>query len=141
MEKENQGILPFLDILIQKPDNRLEPSVYRKPTFSGLRINFLSACSFKYKINGISTLIHRAYNLSSSYLEFHEEVEFLRQFFFNNGFNINLFYKIPKQFLDNTLMNKSSQYGPKKKYFYVKVPFISNSINKIITEDFKKIFN
>ena len=38
-------------------------------------------------------------------------------------------------------MNKSSQYGPKKKDFYVKVPFISNSINKTITEDFKKIFN
>ena len=38
-------------------------------------------------------------------------------------------------------MNRSSQYGPKKKDFYVKVPFVSNSINKIITEDFKKIFD
>ena len=141
IEKENQGKLPFLDILIEKTDNRLETSVYRKPTFSGLGINFLSACSFKYKINSILTLIHRAYNLSSSYLKFHEEVKFLRQFFFNNGFNINLFYKILKQFLDNKLMNKSSQYGPKKKDFYVKVPFISNSINNIITEDFKKIFD
>ena len=62
MEKENQGRLPFLNILIQKSDNRLETSVYRKPTFSGLGINFLSACSFKYRINSILTLIHRAYN-------------------------------------------------------------------------------
>ena len=42
-----------------------------------------------------------------------------RQFFFNNGFNINLFYKILIQFLDK-LMSKSSYYGPKKKDFYVK---------------------
>ena len=49
---------------------------------------------------------------------------------------LTYFTKSLKQFSDNKLMNKSSQYGPKKKDFHVKVPFISNSINKIITEDF-----
>ena len=115
--------------------------MFRKPTFSGLGINFLSACSFRYKVNSILTLIHRAYNLSSCYLTFHKEVEFLGQFFFNNGFNLNLYYKVLRQFLNNKQETKSMQLGPKKKIMYIKIPFISDYINKIISDEFKKIFD
>ena len=40
-EKEEQNILPFLDVQIVKLDNgKFETSVYRKPTFTGLLTNF-----------------------------------------------------------------------------------------------------
>ena len=32
MEKEENGILPFLDVLISREGNRLGQTVYRKPT-------------------------------------------------------------------------------------------------------------
>ena len=43
-------------------------SIFRKPTFTGLMINFASFSPFKYKINLIKTLIHRAYYISSSFI-------------------------------------------------------------------------
>ena len=91
MEKESNKRLPFLDLLIEKDCSRTNVSVYRKPSFTGLGINFLSACFEKYKTNAIMTLVHRAYNLSSNYAAFHKEITFLHSFFKSNGFNGDIF--------------------------------------------------
>ena len=80
MESENNSKLPFLDLLIEKHAGGLSLSVFRKPTFSGLGTSFFSFCFFNFKINSIKTLLHRAFSLSSSYLIFHEEVKFLRDY-------------------------------------------------------------
>ena len=42
---------------------------------------FFNYCPLIYKINAIKTLLHRAYKLSSKYLNFAEELEYLRDFF------------------------------------------------------------
>ena len=139
MEKEKHNKLPFLDLLIEKTNGKLETSIYRKPTFSGLGINYLSACFRKYKINSIKTLLHRAYNLTSTYWNFHTEIEFLSQFFFNNGFNLQIFYKVLRQFLNSKYEQQPKEVGPLKKAIYVKFPYISDYINNQITHEIKKI--
>ena len=65
LEKESEGRIPFLDMLIERTDGRLDFSIFRKPTFTGLGMNFLSECYHQYKINSIRTLVYRAFNLSS----------------------------------------------------------------------------
>ena len=77
----------------------MHTSILRKSTFSGLGMSFFSHTPLKYKINNIKTLIHRAYNLSSSYLTFHQEIDFLRKFFTNNGYPVTLFEKTCRNFL------------------------------------------
>ena len=58
-EKENNNQLAFLDILISNAD-RFKTSIFAKAcTFTGLGTNFLSICSHKFKINAITTLMHR----------------------------------------------------------------------------------
>ena len=81
-EEETEGKLPFLDVLVTKTlNNNPELQIYRKPSFTGLGLNFLSECSFRYKINNIINLLFRAYRLSSNYFVFHKEVNFLKDFF------------------------------------------------------------
>ena len=70
MEKEHNNGLPFLDLLTQYRGSKLHSFIYRKPTFTGLALNFFSYWSMKHKINSIKTLIHRAYYLSSNYQYF-----------------------------------------------------------------------
>ena len=70
---------PWLNIA--QHNNNWITSVYRKNTFSGLGIHFLSNSFNLFKINAIKTLIHKAYYLSSTYMLFHEEIKFLEFFF------------------------------------------------------------
>ena len=50
LEQESEGRIPFLDIMIDRNSGRLDFSVFRKPTFTGIGINFLSECFTQYKI-------------------------------------------------------------------------------------------
>ena len=140
IEQELGGRIPFLDMMIAKKDGKLDFSVYRKPTFTGLGVNFLSECYTKYKINSIKTLVYRAYNLSSSFLNFHLEIEVLRNYFKENGFNANIFYRIVNSFLSSRYQtNKEKSYGPEKKMVYARFPFLSNDVNKLLLNGLKRI--
>ena len=99
MELENNGQLSFLDVCVSRSNNKFLSSIYRKQTFSGQGISYFSFCSFSFKVNAIKTLLHRAYNISSNYVNFHSEVEFLKKFFTDNGFPVGLFLTHVKKFL------------------------------------------
>ena len=57
IEKENNKILSFLDILIKNEGNRFSTSVYRKKTSVGLLTQFHSFTPMSYKIGLIRCLI------------------------------------------------------------------------------------
>ena len=67
METENDRSLSFLDVSVCRNADGFSTSVFRKLTFSGLGISFFSFCSKNFKSNSIMTLLHRAYNVCSSY--------------------------------------------------------------------------
>ena len=49
LEKECNGTLPFLDVLVEKNDHKFVTSIYRKPTFPGQYIRWNSFCPMKRK--------------------------------------------------------------------------------------------
>ena len=67
IEKETEGRLSFLDTKIDKTQG-VKPSisVFRKSTFTGLMINFLSYNPFSYKISVVKSMIHRIYSLCNT---------------------------------------------------------------------------
>ena len=81
MEAEENNQIPFLDILIKKNGNELDLSIYRKPNYTGLGVNFISECYENFKFNTFSTMIYRAYRLTSSYMNFHRELRYLENFY------------------------------------------------------------
>lgn len=86
IETEEEGRLPFLDVLIQrKSDGRLGHSVYRKPTHTDL---YLSAQSFHHPLQKravLNTLIFRAKTVSDEdHLE--SEIHHLKYVFRKNGY-------------------------------------------------------
>ena len=117
-EAESSNSLPFLDINITRTGSAFKTSIYRKSTFSGQGISFFSFCFFNFKVNAIKTLVYRAYHLCSSYLDFHEEIEFLKNFFVNNGFPCNLFYSIVRNFLNNRYNSVENLTEENKKMYF-----------------------
>ena len=78
---ENNNQLSFLDICIFRDNNKFETSVYRKPAFTGLTMNFNSFIPKHFKYNLISCLIFRAFKICSSEMSFDRELKFLRSLF------------------------------------------------------------
>ena len=135
IEHSINNSLPFLDIRIDH-DSSFSHSVYRKPTFTGLGTNFHSFSFSQFKINAIKALIHRAFHLSSSYVHFNLEIEFLKQFFINNCYPVHLFEKILRNFLNSLHQSKKLVSTAKKKTMYIPLPYLGTPSES----DYKSFF-
>ena len=142
-EHETENSLAFLDILIKRVDNYFTTSVYRKPTFSGLCISFFSHCCYRFKINAIKTVIHRAYGICSNYSLLHHELEFIKQLFHNNGFQKSKIDSLIYDFFDKKYSNITEIISVKKKPLYAVIPYFGHlsvkmkiEMTKLISEYF-----
>ena len=145
-EEESDDKLPFLDVLVRRYDKTFSTSVFRKSTFSGLGASFFSHSCKLFKINGIQTLLHRAFNVCSSALLFQKEISFLKQFFHNNGFPHKLFENQVEKFLSKKLdFHEITLTVPKKPlyssfpYFGHKSVLLVKELSNLITENFPHI--
>ena len=93
MECEINDKISFLDVLIEKTSNDFNTTVFRKLTFSGLGLSYFSNCSFKFKLNSIQCLLHRAFHICSNFNLIHDEFQFLTVFFKDNGYPVRLIEK------------------------------------------------
>lgn len=92
--------LPFLDTFVDVQNGMKDISVYRKPTHTGLLLNYSAYSPSKWKISLIYCLLHRAFTICSSYSLLHAEILKLQSMFINNGYPLQLFQSIVKKFLD-----------------------------------------
>ena len=122
-EVECDGKLAFLDIDISRSQGKLNTSVCRTPTFTGLFTIFHSFIPLTCKRCLVSCLIHRIFNLCSSYENFHIQLEIVRNLFKLNGFPSHMFERITRRFLDNTFDPKPSVQTVPKKIIYFCLPF------------------
>ena len=72
MEIEKDGMLPFLGTQLLNRAPQIEAKVY---VDTGLLVHYQSHVDNRYKRNLLTTMLDRAYRLSSSWLYFSEECE------------------------------------------------------------------
>ena len=77
--KQN-GSLSFLDIKINRENNKFVTLVYQNPTFSGVFTNFGSFISKYYKRSLIDTLLYTGFSICSNMEKFHQEISSLKSF-------------------------------------------------------------
>ena len=78
----NDGSIPFLDILIHPEDST---SIYRKPTNTNLYTHYSSATTMSSKESVVRTLTRRAYKLCSPH-HLDNELQHLESTFLSNGY-------------------------------------------------------
>ena len=124
-EVEENNVLPFLDINIIRDGDRFVTSVYRKKTFSGVYTNYNSFLPDIYKFNLVSTLLYRAYRISSSWVLIHQEILKLKSVMQKNGYPIHIIDKIINRFLMKQCSSKvAEQPRSKKKTLQIILPFL-----------------
>ena len=73
-EIETNGKLPFLDMNLCNNSGSLSSHWYRKPTDTGLTLNFHALAPLKYKKSVVISFIYRIYRACSSWSHFHEGI-------------------------------------------------------------------
>ena len=76
-EKEVNGSLPILDVLISRNKKGFTTTVYHKPTFIEVYSNFNSFIADEYKHGLIFTLLFWIFSIVSDSSKFHEKVNYL----------------------------------------------------------------
>ena len=139
-DNEENAILPFLDIKVKREPHQFITSVYRKPTFTGLLPKFYYFAPSEYKENLISTLVCRAYRISSNYFSLHTEFQFLKSILLQNGYPLkfiekcihNMLKKLYKPFGHETLQN----YNVPKPIVYFSTYYLGD-ISKVLSKDIR----
>ena len=95
MELASDNKLPFVGMEVLKKGCKLETSVYRKPTNTGLLLHHQSHVDKRYKKSLIKTMVNRAFRLSSTREAFATECDRLKLTFAN--------LKYPESLINSTI--------------------------------------
>ena len=100
MECEVDGKLPFLGMEAIRNDDHLETKVYVKPTNTGLLLHYQCHVDRRYKRSLITTMLNRAFRLSSAWEHFVEECERLKNIFVHLKYPLGLVDSVISGFVD-----------------------------------------
>ena len=131
IEEENNGQLLFLDVLVERSDSSFLTSVYRKPTFTGLYLDWHSFASKSRKLNLIRCLSDRSLNIRRGY-KIENELKAIKDIFINNRYlediiDINIRHTVTK------FKNTNKVFGPPKYPVYFRLPWV-RSTSKSFTD-------
>ena len=130
-ELENNNCIPFLDVNVFRDATKFSSTIHRKQTFSGVYTNFRSFMPETYKRGLVSTLLYRAYMVSSTYLGLHEEIEKLKKIFSKNGYRMKFIDRCIYKFLNKIYSKKEVVTTVPKKELSIILPFLGSVSWKI----------
>jgi hypothetical protein len=123
-ERENCGILGFLDIkFTRRMDGSLKRSIFRKSTWTGQYLHFLSFQPIQHKRALVRTLFNRARSICS-HDALLEEIAFLESTLERNGYPISFIRHHRKEKGTKQIIE-----GAHKKAVFIKLPFKGDFIH------------
>ena len=96
--EQAKNTIPFLDVEIKINLDKFDTWTWRKPSNTGLLLNFNAFCPRIWKKGLILCLLNRAKITCSTDYLFQKEVAYLKNLFYSNGYPIHFFNKILCQF-------------------------------------------
>ena len=113
---ENSKPLPFLDVSVSIENEAYTTEVYRKPTNTGVTMNFSCAAPTQWKKALARCLLRRAHRLSSCFSKFTSEVENIKTILGNNGYPDHFVKRAVSVFIEQHHINKDNFMASKQTY-------------------------
>ena len=131
VEKEQDNVLPFLDVLVKRTDTEFTTGTYRKPTFSGVYSNYRSFIPTEYKFGLVITLLYRAFELVSDYLALDQEIKHLKTILKSNRFPEGFTDRVIYAFLQKKFTPKTEVHTVPKKKVRIVLPYLGHTSHLI----------
>ena len=139
LETEKDNSLNFLDVKIKRKDNLcLETSTYRKPTFTGVMLNWNSLTSIRYKTGLIKCLLDRLNKICSSEQQKEIEMAQLRLILLNNNYPSKIIDKEFEKFLKYKTSLNTEIIDNEIKTKYISLPYI-NDRSEMVASKLKRL--
>ena len=106
MEVERNASLPFIGVELLNLAPRIKTKVYVKPTNTGLLLHYQSHVDNRYKRSLITTMLDRAYRISSDWSYFSQECDRLETVLLKLKYPRHLFNLAVKQLVDFKVADK-----------------------------------
>ena len=129
-ELENNGTLPFLDILVSASSEKFKTEVYVKETNLGFCLNGSSECPKRYKRSVILALVNRAFSHCSTWTATNKELQKISTLLVNNGY--------PQQSIDSIIHEKMNSYGSRPTPNHSKPPTLDLYYQGHMTTGYKE---
>ena len=126
VEKENVGSLSFLDVKICRKNGKFVTSVYRKPTFSGVFINYESIIP-RYQRRGLLDTFHRSFIICCDFKTFHFEIDHLKNILIKHNYPLNFIDLCIKSFLNKLHTPKVMVSNVPKRDVFVKLLLLGST--------------
>ena len=107
-ELEKDNAIPFLDILVSRKTCNFETSIYRKPTFSGVYLNFKSFVPEVYKRGLVNCLLFRVHKLCTNWSIIHDEINKIKEIFLKNKYPLDFLDFLIKKFVEKCVVKKKA---------------------------------
>ena len=124
IEKEINKKLPFLDILVDKSNDKIHTSIYRKKTYTGLLLNFNSFTPWSYKKGLLKTLIDRTFRINNTWLGFHNDISKLKNILLKNEYPLKQIDTHIRKYLHKQYDNENHTNPLNTETRYYKLPYI-----------------
>merc|ERR1711860_9595 len=98
----------FLDMLLHNYNRLLSSSWFRKPTDTGLTLNFHSLAPMKYKRSVIIGFVQRIYRSCSTWKNIHSGLESAKNILLNNQYPLTLIEDVFKKTLHKLIDSNSN---------------------------------
>ena len=100
IERLRYNGIPFLDMFVKCQDACVSTSWYQKPTDTGLIIYFRALAPIGYKHNIIQGCIHRIYNATSTWNNFHNGIQKAKKIWEANQYPPQFYEPIVRETID-----------------------------------------
>lgn len=138
-EVEIDSCISFLDIKIKRC-MEFVTSIYRKPTFSGIYMNFKSHAPIEYKKGLINCLLYRIFNLCTNWDIIHREINNLKAILLRNKYPLNFIDYHVRIFLRNIFVaSRKKEEVASKEEIRIILPFLGNQSN-IVKRQLNRLF-
>ena len=123
IEHERNNQLPFLDTSVRRNSYQYFTTLYRKPTFTGVYLNWTSLTSKKYKIGLIRCLMDRIWKICSLESDRKSEVETLKIILIRNDYPLEIInQEIARYLQSKATPQQTKEKAPEKRY--IVLPFV-----------------
>ena len=128
MEVERNASLPFIGVELLNLAPRIKTKVYVKPTNTGLLLHYQSHVDNRYKCSLITTMLDRAYRISSDWSYFSQECDRLETVFLKLKYPRHLFNLAVKQFVHSKVADQQQIPTTDEPHSLVNLPIPENLV-------------